>query len=56
MKVVVLGAGLVGGPMAADLARDERFEVTVVDNDAGARPISSPSFVISPSRAPSRAW
>lgn len=28
-KVVVLGAGLVGGPMALDLARD--FEVTVAD-------------------------
>lgn len=31
MKVVVLGAGLVGGPMAVDLAKDERFEVTSVD-------------------------
>ena len=31
MKVVVLGAGLVGGPMAVDLAKDGRFEVTAVD-------------------------
>jgi len=31
MKIVVLGAGLVGGPMALDLAEDERFEVTAAD-------------------------
>ena len=31
MRVVVLGAGLVGGPMAVDLSRDDRFEVTSVD-------------------------
>ncbi len=31
MKVIVLGAGLVGGPMAIDLAGDSRFEVTVAD-------------------------
>jgi len=30
-KVVVLGAGLVGGPMAVDLSTDERFDVTAVD-------------------------
>lgn len=36
MKITVLGAGLVGGPMATDLARDERFEVTAVDVDEGA--------------------
>jgi len=36
MKVIVLGAGLVGAPMAIDLNRDEKFEVTVADysNDA----------------------
>ncbi len=36
MNVIVLGAGLVGGPMAIDLNRDEKFEVTVADysNDA----------------------
>ena len=31
MRIIVLGAGLVGGPMAIDLSRDERFEVTVAD-------------------------
>ena len=31
MKIVVLGAGLVGGPMAIDLANDEKFEVTAAD-------------------------
>jgi lysine 6-dehydrogenase len=31
MKIVVLGAGLVGGPMALDLAKDSGFEVTVAD-------------------------
>jgi lysine 6-dehydrogenase len=36
MKIIVLGAGLVGGPMAVDLAADSRFEVTVADIDAGA--------------------
>jgi len=32
-KIIVLGGGLVGGPMALDLALDERFEVTVADID-----------------------
>jgi lysine 6-dehydrogenase len=31
MKVLVLGSGLVGCPMAIDLAKDELFKVTVVD-------------------------
>lgn len=31
MKVVVLGAGLVGGPMAMDLAQDDNMDVTVAD-------------------------
>ena len=31
MNVIVLGAGLVGAPMAIDLNKDEKFEVTVVD-------------------------
>jgi len=31
MKIIVLGAGLVGAPMAIDLAKDGEFEVTVVD-------------------------
>jgi len=33
MKIIVLGGGLVGGPMAMDLADDENFEVTVADRD-----------------------
>jgi saccharopine dehydrogenase-like NADP-dependent oxidoreductase len=31
MKVIILGAGLVGAPMAIDLNSDEGFEVTVAD-------------------------
>lgn len=31
MKIIVLGSGLVGGPMAVDLARDSQFDVTVAD-------------------------
>ena len=31
MKILVLGAGLVGGPMARDLARNGEFEVTSAD-------------------------
>ncbi|MCJ7555188.1 MAG: saccharopine dehydrogenase family protein [Ignavibacteriaceae bacterium] len=31
MKVLVLGAGLVGRPMAIDLAKDKSFQVTVAD-------------------------
>ena len=31
MKILVLGAGMVGGAMALDLAKDEMFEVTVAD-------------------------
>ena len=31
MKVIVLGAGLVGAPMAFDLANGSEFEVTVAD-------------------------
>jgi lysine 6-dehydrogenase len=36
MNVLILGCGLVGGPMAADLARDEQFQVTVADNSKEA--------------------
>lgn len=35
MKVVVLGCGLVGHAMVADLASEAGFEVTAVDRDAG---------------------
>lgn len=31
MKVIILGAGLVGGPMAKDLAAEGRFDVSVAD-------------------------
>jgi len=34
MKVIVLGAGLVGGPMAIDLAKEKNFQVTVADISA----------------------
>lgn len=30
-NIIVLGCGLVGGPMAADLSKDKEFQVTVVD-------------------------
>ena len=33
MKIIVLGAGLVGSPMAVDLATDERFNVSLADID-----------------------
>ena len=36
MKVLVLGAGLVGGPMALDLARNGEFEVTSADRSPEA--------------------
>jgi len=31
MNIIILGAGLVGGPMAIDLAGEPRFQVTVAD-------------------------
>ena len=34
MKIIVLGSGLVGAPMALDLATDPQFEVTVADLSA----------------------
>lgn len=34
MKVIILGAGLVGGPMARDLAANGEFEVAVADINA----------------------
>ena len=36
MKVIILGAGLVGGPMAIDLAKDGGFDVTVADISTNA--------------------
>ncbi len=35
-KIIVLGSGLVGAPMAIDLAKDSRFEVTAADINTGA--------------------
>ncbi|MEM7588279.1 MAG: saccharopine dehydrogenase C-terminal domain-containing protein [Acidobacteriota bacterium] len=35
-KIIVLGAGLVGGPMALDLAMEPHFAVTVADIDGAA--------------------
>ena len=36
MKIIVLGAGLVGAPMAMDLAKDNDFSVTLVDRSSRA--------------------
>lgn len=36
MKILVLGAGLVGGPMAIDLCKDKMFDVSVADIDENA--------------------
>jgi len=33
MEMIVLGCGLVGGPMAIDLAKEETFEITIVDKN-----------------------
>jgi len=33
MKVIILGAGLIGAPMALDLVKDDEFEVSVADID-----------------------
>lgn len=33
MNVMILGAGLIGGPMAIDLAKDPIFSVTIVDKN-----------------------
>jgi saccharopine dehydrogenase-like NADP-dependent oxidoreductase len=35
-KIIVLGAGLVGAPMAIDLAKDSQFDVTAADIDTEA--------------------
>jgi len=36
MKIAILGAGLVGGPMAIDLSKDKKFKVTSVDINGAA--------------------
>ena len=33
MNIIVLGSGLVGGPMAIDLSRNKKFNITVADID-----------------------
>ncbi len=33
MKISILGAGLIGTPMAIDLAKDNNFEITLIDYD-----------------------
>ncbi|OQX79577.1 MAG: saccharopine dehydrogenase [Bacteroidetes bacterium 4484_249] len=49
MKVIVLGCGLVGAPMALDLAKDKEFEVTVADINEDAKyrisKVSNISFI-----------
>jgi len=44
MKIIVLGAGLVGAPMAFDLSNDPMFDVTVCDLD----PKNLEKFIIEP--------
>jgi lysine 6-dehydrogenase len=46
MKIIVLGAGLVGGPMAIDLAKDPRFEVTLADRDPASLAEPGAKFAI----------
>ncbi len=36
MKIIILGAGLIGAPMAIDLNRDDKSKVTVVDHSDDA--------------------
>lgn len=33
IKIIILGGGLVGGPMALDLAKEEEYQVSVADNN-----------------------
>ncbi|MBI9039030.1 MAG: saccharopine dehydrogenase NADP-binding domain-containing protein [Bacteroidales bacterium] len=47
MKVVVLGAGLVGGPMAIDLAKTKNFEISIVDKNENALDRIHEKFFIS---------
>jgi saccharopine dehydrogenase-like NADP-dependent oxidoreductase len=45
-NVIVLGAGLVGGPMAIDLARDNEYNVTLVDVNPANLAKIDPAFAI----------
>jgi len=41
MKIIILGAGLVGGPMAIDLSKDNKYQVSIADiNDASLQKIA----------------
>ena len=45
MKIMVLGAGLVGKPMAMDLAADNKFEISVADvNENNLNSITNPNI------------
>ena len=42
MEILILGAGLVGSPMAIDLSKDKGYNVTVVDlNEYALKKLSS---------------
>ena len=51
MKIIVLGAGLVGGPMAADLSLDGRFDVAVADRSGDALDRLADRAAINPLKA-----
>jgi lysine 6-dehydrogenase len=46
MKIIVLGAGLVGGPMAIDLSKEPRFNVTLADHNPAALAETGSGFPI----------
>jgi lysine 6-dehydrogenase len=46
MKITVLGAGLVGSPMAMDIAGDKKFNVTLVDIDKKKLDLVDPKYQI----------
>jgi len=55
MRVVVLGAGLVGGAIARDLARGGEFEVTVVDSsEVALARLAGEAGIVAVRRKPSR--
>ena len=48
MEIAVLGAGLVGGPMAIDLSKDQEFNVTIVDINEDTLHLRLPKKEMSP--------
>ncbi len=46
MNIIVLGAGMVGAPMAIDLAKDSEFDVTITDIDQKVLNEIDPKFEI----------